>query len=82
MTSRSRYSCPSMRPPRSARSTLQLQGSINGIEANDLSYVWSSTCLTDVQLADPASIASEPDTAFLVIREDTPCLLGRHAISP
>ena len=55
----------------SSQDPLELQGAVSGIEANDLSYVWSSTCLTDVQLIDPAIIASEPDTAVLVISEDT-----------
>ena len=54
----------------SSQDPLELQGAVNGTEADDLSYVWSSTCLTDLQLTDPAIIASEPDTAVLVIRED------------
>jgi hypothetical protein len=49
---------------------LQLQGVISGPEASDLSYVWSSTCLTDGELTDPTIIAGDPDTALLIIRED------------
>jgi multidrug efflux pump subunit AcrA (membrane-fusion protein) len=54
-----------------SQDALQLQGEVNGPEAGDLRYVWSSTCLTDEQLTDPAIIASEPGTALLVVREDT-----------
>jgi hypothetical protein len=54
-----------------AQELLQLQGAVSGLEADDIDYVWSSTCLTDEELADPAVIASEPGTALLVIREDS-----------
>ena len=50
---------------------LQLEGSVTGLDPEDLTYAWASTCLTDEELTDPAVIASEPDTAVLVIREDT-----------
>ena len=44
---------------------LRLQGAVSGLEASDLSYVWSSTCLTDEELTDPTIIAGDPDTALL-----------------
>ena len=50
---------------------LQLDGAVSGIEADDLSYTWSSTCLSDTELVDPAIVTSEPDTAVLVIGEGT-----------
>ncbi len=55
----------------SSQDLLQLDGAVTGLEPDDLSYVWSSTCLTDEELTDPAIIASEPDTAVLVVREDS-----------
>jgi hypothetical protein len=55
----------------SSQDLLQLEGVASGLEADEPGYVWSSTCLTDEELTDPAIIASEPDTAALVIREDT-----------
>lgn len=50
--------------------SLTLQGAVSGLEGDDLTYGWSSTCLSDEQLTDPSIIASEPDSALLVIRED------------
>ena len=50
---------------------LQLDGAVSGIEADELSYTWSSTCLSDMELVDPAIVTSEPDTAVLVIGEGT-----------
>jgi hypothetical protein len=50
--------------------TLTLQGAVSGLEGDDLTYDWSSTCLTDEQLTDPTVIASEPDSSLLVIRVD------------
>jgi len=49
---------------------LQLQGAVSGLEASELTYVWSSTCLTDEELTDTTIIAGDPDTALLIIRED------------
>jgi hypothetical protein len=49
---------------------LRLQGAVRGLEASELTYVWSSTCLTDEELADTTIIAGDPDTALLIIRED------------
>jgi hypothetical protein len=48
--------------------SLLLQGGVSGFK--DPSYAWSSTCLTDEELTDPSIVASESDTALLVIRED------------
>lgn len=50
---------------------LRLQGLVSGLEASDLGYAWSSTCLTEDALSDPEVVTSEPGTALLVIREGT-----------
>lgn len=50
--------------------SLTLQGSVTGLEGDDLGYSWSSTCLTDEQLTDSKVITSDPGTAFLVIGPD------------
>ena len=53
-----------------SQDVLRLQGAISGLEASDLSYVWSSTCLTDEQLTDPTIIDGDPDSALLIIGGD------------
>lgn len=50
-----------------AQELLQLEGTVSGLDDDDLGFVWSSTCLTDEELTDPAIIASEPDSALLAI---------------
>ena len=62
----------SIEAPETVGSTesLTLQGSVTGWEGDDPTYTWTSTCLTDEQLTDPAVIASEPATALLVIQAD------------
>lgn len=49
---------------------LTLQGAVSGLEVEDPTYSWSSTCLADEQLTDPTVIASEPGSALLVIQAD------------
>lgn len=58
--------------PESVASTepLTLQGEVSGLEGVELSYSWSSTCLSAEDLTDPLIIASEPGTALLVIQAD------------
>lgn len=50
--------------------SLTLQGAVTGLEGHELTYSWSSTCLTDEELTDPSVIESETGTELLVILED------------
>lgn len=50
--------------------SLTLQGAVTGLEGDELTYSWSSTCLTDEELTDQAVIGSEAGTALLVIVQD------------
>lgn len=53
-----------------AGASLELRGVVSNHDDGDLTYAWSSTCLTEEALMDPTVVASEPATALLVIREN------------
>ena len=47
---------------------LELHGAVDGLEADEPVFAWSSTCLTDEQMIDPTVVTSEPGAAVLVIQ--------------